>query len=116
MAVRDVKVDAVNVRFQSGKPAYGLPILGPTDPTPGYPANRYTSMKCEPIIREAFRALLRQDFEGEIDRTPLAELGIDSLDFFEALIALEERHGLVIPIEKLDGSVTLEAIYRALDP
>ena len=73
-------------------------------------------MKCEPIIREAFRALLRQDFEGDIDRTPLAELGIDSLDFFEALIALEERHGLVIPIEKLDGSVTLETIYRALDP
>jgi acyl carrier protein len=72
-------------------------------------------MERDSIIRETFRALLRQDFEGDIDHTPLAELGIDSLDFFEALIALEERHGFAIPIEKLDGSVTLEAMYRALD-
>jgi acyl carrier protein len=72
-------------------------------------------MEREAIVRETFRALLREDFDGDIDRTPLAELGIDSLDFFEALIELEEQHDLTIPIEKLDGSVTLEGMYRMLD-
>jgi acyl carrier protein len=68
-------------------------------------------MDREKIIREAFRGLLRKDFEGNIDRIPLAEMGIDSLDFFEALIELEEQHGLKIPIEKLDGNLTLVDIF-----
>lgn len=69
-------------------------------------------MEHEHIIREAFRILLRNDFEGDLDRIPLAELGIDSLDFFEALIDLEEQHGLKIPIEKLDGELTLVDLFR----
>lgn len=69
-------------------------------------------MEREEIIRKTFRSLLRTDFEGDMDRIPLAELGIDSLDFFEALIDLEEQHGLKIPIEKLDGTVTLLDIFE----
>jgi acyl carrier protein len=69
-------------------------------------------MEREEIIRKTFRSLLRTDFEGDMDRIPLAELGIDSLDFFEALIDLEDQHGLKIPIEKLDGTVTLLDIFE----
>ena len=69
-------------------------------------------MEREEIIRKTFRSLLRTDFEGDMDRLPLAELGIDSLDFFEALIDLEEQHGLKIPIEKLDDTVTLLDIFE----
>lgn len=69
-------------------------------------------MEREEIIRKTFRSLLRTDYEGDMDRIPLAELGIDSLDFFEALIDLEEQHGLKIPIEKLDGTVTLQDIFE----
>lgn len=68
-------------------------------------------MENERVIREAFRGLLRTDLDYNIDGTPLAELGIDSLDFFEALIELEEQHGLKIPIEKLDGNLTLADIF-----
>jgi acyl carrier protein len=69
-------------------------------------------MEREEIIRKTFRSLLRTDLEGDLDRIPLAELGIDSLDFFEALIDLEEQHGLKIPIEKLDGNLTLLDIFE----
>ncbi len=68
------------------------------------------------LVRDEFRCLLRHDIEGDIDDIPLSRLGIDSLDFFEALIQLEEAHGIVIPIEKLDNAVTLRDLFAALEP
>lgn len=67
------------------------------------------------IIRTEFRKMLRQDFPAEIDDIPIADMGIDSLDFFEAILRLEEAHGIVIPIEKLDSAVTLRDLIAALD-
>lgn len=65
-------------------------------------------MKSE--IREAFRQLLPEGYEGDFDALPLAELGIDSLDFFETVMILEEDHGILIPIEKLESTVSLNDV------
>ncbi|HQT01030.1 MAG TPA: acyl carrier protein [Thiobacillus sp.] len=67
------------------------------------------------IIRTEFRKMLRQDFPAEIDDIPIADMGVDSLDFFEVILRLEEAHGIVIPIEKLDSVVTLRDLIAALD-
>jgi acyl carrier protein len=73
------------------------------------------SQKLSEIVREEFRKMLRKDFPGDIDTIPISEMGIDSLDFFETIIHLEETHGIVIPIEKLDGAITLRDLIAALD-
>lgn|GEM_PF-1884425 len=67
------------------------------------------------IVRAEFRKMLRKDIQGEIDDIPISNLGIDSLDFFETVIHLEETFGIHIPIEKLDGAVTLRDLIAALD-
>ncbi len=68
----------------------------------------------EEIIREEFRSLLRKDFEGDIDDIPIAELGIDSLDFFEKLIYLEEEFGIDIPVDQLTDSVSIRTMIALL--
>ncbi|MGR8921782.1 MAG: acyl carrier protein [Gammaproteobacteria bacterium] len=65
------------------------------------------------LIRNEFRALLPDDFVGEFDDRPLAELGIDSLDFFEVVMVLEDRHGIVVPVEEMDAAVTLNDVFAA---
>jgi acyl carrier protein len=62
-----------------------------------------------------FRTRMRKDLEADVERTPLAELGIDSLDFFEAVMALEERLGCEIPIEKLDAATTVRSLCIVID-
>ena len=44
----------------------------------------------EYIIRNELLKLLRDDIETDIDNTPIAELGIDSLDFFEMLLQIQK--------------------------
>lgn len=66
------------------------------------------------IVRREFRSLIREDYEGAIDHVPLAELGVDSLDFFEKLLYLEDEHGICISISELDEDVTLSDILSAL--
>ena len=53
--------------------------------------------------------------EAEIltDR-PIGELGIDSLTAAEMSVAVEERFGVVIPLERFLGSETLEELDRGL--
>lgn len=60
------------------------------------------------VIRREFRKLLPADYDRDFDARPLAELGVDSLDFFETIMILEEDYGIVIPIEKLESSVTVD--------
>lgn len=67
------------------------------------------------IVRAEFRKMLRKDMPADIDDIPISNLGIDSLDFFEAVIHLEEAHGIYIPIERLDGAVTLGDLIASLD-
>jgi len=66
------------------------------------------------VIAE-FRTRMRKDLEHDVEVTPLAELGIDSLDFFEAVMALEERLGCEIPIEKLDADTTVRSLCQVID-
>lgn len=66
------------------------------------------------VIAE-FRTRMRKDLDGDLEGTPLAELGIDSLDFFEAVMALEERLGCEIPIENLDAETTVRSLCTVID-
>jgi acyl carrier protein len=66
------------------------------------------------IVRNEFRSLLRDDHPDEFDDIPLAELGVDSLEFFEVTMILEDEHGIVIPITDLHSSVTLKEILAML--
>lgn len=52
--------------------------------------------------------------DAVIDHTPIAELGLDSLDFFEIILNLEEEHQLSIPIERFDQEITLAGIIASL--
>ncbi len=62
-------------------------------------------------IREVFDDVLPKDGPESLDKIPLADLDIDSLDFFEAIMILEEEHGIIIPDTALHSSITLEEIY-----
>jgi len=66
------------------------------------------------IVRNEFRGLLRDDHPDDFDDIPLAELGVDSLEFFEVTMILEDEHGIVIPITDLHSSVTLKEILAML--
>ncbi len=67
------------------------------------------------IVRREFASLLPAGRDGQIDGVPLADLGIDSLDFFETLLILEDEFGIRIPISELDNEVTLSDILSSLD-
>lgn len=67
------------------------------------------------LVIAEFRTRMRKDLESDVAVTPLAELGIDSLDFFEAVMALEERLGCEIPIENLDAETTVVSLCEVID-
>lgn len=67
------------------------------------------------IIHGELRKLLRDDIGDDISDTPIAELGVDSLDFFDLLSQLEDAHGIDIPIEHLDENVTLNSLVAAAE-
>lgn len=67
------------------------------------------------IVRREFASLLPAEHDGQIDGVPLADLGIDSLDFFEKLLILEDEFGIRVPISELDNKVTLSDILSSLD-
>lgn len=67
------------------------------------------------LVIAEFRTRMRKDLESDVKVTPLAELGIDSLDFFEAVMALEERLGCEIPIENLDAATTVSSLCEVID-
>ncbi len=67
------------------------------------------------IVRREFASLLPAEQNGQIDDVPLADLGIDSLDFFEKLLILEDEFGIRVPISDLDNEVTLSDILSSLE-
>lgn len=69
----------------------------------------------EEIVQAEFMKMVRKGIDGNIVDVPISELGIDSLDFFETVILLEEEFGIKIPIEKLDNKITLGGILASLN-
>ncbi len=72
------------------------------------------SVDASSIVRREFASLLPAERDGQIDDVPLADLGIDSLDFFEKLLILEDEFGIRVPISELDNEVTLNDILSSL--
>lgn len=68
------------------------------------------------LVYDAFRELVSGAFEGDIETTPLAELGVDSLDFFEVAMILEDEHGIVLPPEQLHSELTLKELCDMAEP
>ena len=60
-----------------------------------------------------------QQFGIERDRidvdAPIAELGVDSLDFLEFLFELEDRVGVPIPPDSVSGLATMRALAAKVD-
>ncbi|MFT4564430.1 MAG: acyl carrier protein [Gammaproteobacteria bacterium] len=79
--------------------------------------NRLAAMSTstKEIVRKEFANLLREDHPGNFDEIPLAELGVDSLEFFEVTMILEDDHGIVIPIRDLHSDITLKDILDMLE-
>lgn len=67
------------------------------------------------IVRSAFRDIVKNNCPDNFDELPIAQLGIDSLDFFEMLIVLEEEHGIDIPVEKLDNDLTVKQLLSSIN-
>ena len=68
------------------------------------------------LVHDAFRALVSDAFKGDVEATPLADMGVDSLDFFEVAMILEDEHGIVIPAEKLHAELTLKELCEMIEP
>lgn len=70
-------------------------------------------------IEAELRDILSQTIAGdEADITPTAslvdDLGLDSLDIMEAVIVYEEKHGIEIDDDKLDGVTTFAQFVDAI--
>ena len=48
-----------------------------------------------------------------IDDIPISELNIDSLDFFEFIVDLEETHKIFIPIDNISDEITLSNLISS---
>ncbi|MBL7002515.1 MAG: acyl carrier protein [Gammaproteobacteria bacterium] len=66
------------------------------------------------MIRDSFKELIRDDFEKPIDDIPLFELGIDSLDFFEKMVYLEDEIGFSFSLDDLTNKVTITDLFAML--
>jgi acyl carrier protein len=71
------------------------------------------SKNIDQLIRDAFYALLKTPLENSIEDMSISDLNIDSLEFFEFIVDLEEAHGISIPIESLDGKITLSNLISS---
>lgn len=68
--------------------------------------------KINNAIKRAFKPLIRKDYESAIDDIPLFELGIDSLDFFEQMIYLEDDLGIQFSVEDLSHTVSINDLCK----
>jgi len=63
------------------------------------------------IVRREFNKLVPEEI---VEETPLAELGVDSLDFFDKVLTLEDEYGIKIDISELDENLTLRDVLSSL--
>ncbi|TDJ62699.1 MAG: acyl carrier protein [Proteobacteria bacterium] len=76
---------------------------------------RSVAKTTEDIVRTEIKNLLRDDCPDNFDDIPLAELGVDSLEFFEVLMILEDDYGIILPVDELHSSISLKDIIDALN-
>jgi acyl carrier protein len=73
-----------------------------------------TSQKdIEELIRNTFYELLKISKNTPIDDIPINDLNIDSLEFFEFIVDLEETHKIFIPIENIGDEITLSSLISS---
>jgi acyl carrier protein len=67
----------------------------------------------EKIIRNKIYEILKITKNTSIDNITLDKLNLDSLDFFELIIDLEENHKIFIPIDNITNKLTLSELIRS---
>jgi acyl carrier protein len=67
------------------------------------------------LLRKEIRKALGDNSNDPIDDISIAELGLDSLSFFEVLMNLREDHGIHFPVEKLDNHITIRSLLETLN-
>lgn len=67
----------------------------------------------EELIRDTFYGLLKTSKDTPIDDIPISDLNIDSLEFFEFIVDLEETHKIYIPIESIGDEITLSNLISS---
>ena len=67
-------------------------------------------------IREMIAENLNIDMDTITEEASFKEdLGVDSLDLFELVMALEEEFGVEIPTEDLEGLTTVGAVVKYVE-
>jgi acyl carrier protein len=69
----------------------------------------------EKIIRNKIYEILKIKENTSIDNMTISELNIDSLDFFELIIDLEENQKIFIPIDNISNKLTLSELIRSAE-
>ena len=65
------------------------------------------------IVKDANKTVVIENDE-DFDR-PLAEIGLDSLDFMSILFSVQDKFNINIPDEDIDGLNTLNDLIRYID-
>ena len=80
-----------------------------------YPAIKKENIKMLEKVREVIAEQLSIDPSTITEETKFKEdLGADSLDLFEVVMALEDSYGIEIPQEDLEGLKTVGAVIEYL--
>ena len=66
-------------------------------------------------ILELAKDMLGQSFSEDKFNVPIAELRIDSLDFMEFIMAIEEKFEIEIDGEKIDESMGLSQFFEIVN-
>ena len=69
----------------------------------------------EKIIRNKIYEILKTKENTSIDNMTISELNLDSLDFFELIIDLENNHKIFISIDNISNKTTLSELIRSAE-
>ena len=69
----------------------------------------------EKIVRNKIYEILKIKENTSIDNMTISELNMDSLDFFELIIDLEDNHKIFIPIDNISNKLTLLELIRSAE-
>ena len=68
----------------------------------------------EEIVKLMQQCAIRIDYDNLEYSTIFKDIGLDSLDFANLLLAVEEKYGVTIPDEEVDGLSSVQAIVNFL--
>ena len=69
----------------------------------------------EKIIRNKIYEISKIKENTSIVNMTISELNLDSLNFFELIIDLEENHKIFIPIDNISNKLTLLELIRSAE-